>query len=110
MQPCHARSCRCPGRTSRFLSLRPFLPPDCSVSTESCIRFGTVASRFFAIVVAPKPCCLARSVAREALEFTASQVERLFHGLAPEMAHRHLSQNGLDVDLFADPVRRRCAG
>src|ERR1700752_2273769 len=102
MQPCHARSCCCPGWTSRILSLHPFWPPDCSVSTESCIRFGTVASRFFAIVVAPNACCLARSVAREALEFSGGPVERLFQGLAPEMAHRHLGQNGLDVDLLAD--------
>ena len=50
------------------------------------------------------------SVAREALELVGRPVERLFHGLAAEVAHRHLGHQRLNVDLLADLVRRRRAG
>jgi hypothetical protein len=50
------------------------------------------------------------SVAHEAFEFPGCPVQRLFHCLALEMAHRHLGLQRLDGDRFAELVRCRRAG
>src|SRR5260370_35947481 len=49
-------------------------------------------------------------VARKTLELAGRPVERLFHGIAAEVAHRHLGHQRLNIDLLANPVRRRGAG